>query len=90
MAELLKTGCTTCFDHHYVFPARAGDPIGAQFRAAELVGMRFHASRGSMDLSRKDGGLPPDSVVQTIDQIWPTRSGWCGCGTTRPASPCAR
>ena len=69
MAELLKTGCTTCFDHHYVFPARAGDLIGAQFRAAELVGMRFHASRGSMDLSRKDGGLPPDSVVQTIDQI---------------------
>lgn len=69
MAELLKTGCTTCFDHHYVFPARAGDLIGAQFRAAELVGMRFHASRGSMDLSQKDGGLPPDSVVQTIDQI---------------------
>ena len=60
MAELLKTGCTTCFDHHYVFPARAGDLIGAQFRAAELVGMRFHASRGSMDLSQKDGGLPPD------------------------------
>ena len=69
MAELLKTGCTTCFDHHYVFPARAGDLIGAQVRAAELVGMRFHASRGSMDLSQKDGGLPPDSVVQTIDQI---------------------
>ena len=69
MGELMKNGCTTCFDHHYVFPARAGDLIGAQFRAAELVGMRFHASRGSMDLSRKDGGLPPDSVVQTIDQI---------------------
>lgn len=69
MAELLKTGCTTCFDHHYVFPARAGDLIGAQFRAAELVGMRFHASRGSMDLSQKDGGLPPDSVVQTVDAI---------------------
>lgn len=69
MAELLKTGCTTCFDHHYVFPARAGDLIGAQFRAAEAVGIRFHASRGSMDLSQKDGGLPPDSVVQGIDEI---------------------
>ena len=69
MGELLKTGCTTCFDHHYVFPARAGDLIAAQFRAAGQLGIRFHASRGSMDLSKKDGGLPPDSVVQTIDQI---------------------
>ena len=69
MGELLKAGCTTCFDHHYVFPAGAGDLMGAQFRAAEQLGIRFHASRGSMDLSQKDGGLPPDSVVQTIDQI---------------------
>ena len=69
MGELLKTGCTTCFDHHYVFPERADDLIAAQFRAAEQLGMRFHASRGSMDLSQKDGGLPPDSVVQTIDAI---------------------
>ncbi|NCE63229.1 8-oxoguanine deaminase [Pseudoflavonifractor sp. 524-17] len=69
MAELLKTGCTTCFDHHYVFPERAGDLIAAQFRAADQLGMRFHASRGSMDRSKKDGGLPPDSVVQSIDAI---------------------
>jgi cytosine/adenosine deaminase-related metal-dependent hydrolase len=69
MGELLKNGCTTCFDHHYVFPAHAGDLLAAQFRAAETLGMRFHASRGSMDLSQKDGGLPPDSVVQTIDEI---------------------
>lgn len=69
MGELLKNGCTTCFDHHYVFPDRAGDLIAAQFWAAETVGMRFHASRGSMDLSQKDGGLPPDSVVQSIDEI---------------------
>jgi cytosine/adenosine deaminase-related metal-dependent hydrolase len=69
MGELLKHGCTTCFDHHYVFPAGAGDLTGAQFQAAEELGMRFHASRGSMDLSRKDGGLPPDSVVQDIDAI---------------------
>jgi cytosine/adenosine deaminase-related metal-dependent hydrolase len=69
MGELLKHGCTTCFDHHYVFPAGAGDLIGAQFEAAEALGIRMFASRGSMDLSRKDGGLPPDSVVQTVDEI---------------------
>ena len=69
MGELLKHGCTTCFDHHYVFPAGAGDLIGAQLSAAEELGIRMVSSRGSMDLSRKDGGLPPDSVVQTVDEI---------------------
>ncbi|HIY17436.1 MAG TPA: 8-oxoguanine deaminase [Candidatus Intestinimonas stercorigallinarum] len=69
MGELLKTGCTTCFDHHYVFPQGAGDLIAAQFRAASQLGIRFVASRGSMDLSKKDGGLPPDSVVQSINAI---------------------
>ena len=69
MGELMKNGCTTCFDHHYVFPRDGGDLIAAQFEAAGLIGMRMHASRGSMDLSKKDGGLPPDSVVQTIDEI---------------------
>lgn len=69
MGELLKHGCTTCFDHHYVFPRGSGDLLGAQFAAADELGIRFHASRGSMDLSVKDGGLPPDSVVQTVDEI---------------------
>ena len=69
MAELMRYGCTTCFDHHYVFPAGAGDLIGAQSAAAEALGIRLHASRGSMDLSKKDGGLPPDSVVQPVDEI---------------------
>lgn len=69
LTELAKTGCTTVFDHHYVFPAGAGDLIAAQFRAADQIGVRFHASRGSMDRSKKDGGLPPDSVVQSIDAI---------------------
>lgn len=70
MGELLKTGCTTCFDHHYVFPG--GDCsmlLDAQFAAAKELGVRMYASRGSMDLSKKDGGLPPDSVVQTVDEI---------------------
>ena len=69
MGEMMKHGCTTCFDHHYVFPAGAGDLTGVQFAAAAELGMRMVCSRGSMDLSRKDGGLPPDSVVQTIDEI---------------------
>ena len=69
MGELMKHGCTTCFDHHYVFPAGAGDLIGTQFAAASELGIRMHCSRGSMDLSVKDGGLPPDSVVQTVDAI---------------------
>ena len=69
MGELLKHGCTTCFDHHYVFPAEGGGLLAAQFAAAEELGIRMFASRGSMDLSRKDGGLPPDSVVQTVEEI---------------------
>ncbi|MEG0951595.1 MAG: 8-oxoguanine deaminase, partial [Niameybacter sp.] len=70
MGELVKYGCTTCFDHHYVFPnGISEDLIGTQFAAARELGIRFHASRGSMSLSEKDGGLPPDSVVQNVDTI---------------------
>ena len=69
MGELMKNGCTTCFDHHYVFPRGCGDLIGAQLDAAQALGMRMVCSRGSMDLSVKDGGLPPDSVVQSVDEI---------------------
>ena len=68
--ELLKTGCTTLLDHHYVFPqGHHMDLLDAQFAAADELGIRFHATRGSMDLSVKDGGLPPDSVVQDVDEI---------------------
>ncbi len=70
MGELLKTGCTTSTDHHYVYPhSIKGDIMGLQFKAADDVGMRFSPTRGSMSLSKKDGGLPPDSVVQTDDEI---------------------
>lgn len=70
MGELLKTGCTTATDHHYVYPRNVKDDImGLQFKAADDVGMRFSPTRGSMSLSKKDGGLPPDSVVQTDDEI---------------------
>ncbi|MGO9410573.1 MAG: 8-oxoguanine deaminase [Spirochaetia bacterium] len=69
MGELLKTGCTCSTDHLYLYPRGAGDFVSRQFEAAEKVGMRFSPSRGSMSLSKKDGGLPPDSVVQDADTI---------------------
>lgn len=69
MAELAKYGCTTVFDHHYVFPNAHPDLLPAQFAAAKRLGVRMTVSRGSMDLSEKDGGLPPDSVVQSLETI---------------------
>ncbi|HOE83745.1 MAG TPA: 8-oxoguanine deaminase [Sphaerochaeta sp.] len=70
MAELAKTGCTLTTDHHYLYPRSfKGDLMGLQFKAADTLGMRFSPTRGSMSLSKKDGGLPPDSVVQTDDEI---------------------
>ena len=69
LAELALGGCTTSTDHLYVHPKGAGDLITAEITAAAELGMRFHPTRGSMSRSVKDGGLPPDSVVQTDDEI---------------------
>ncbi len=69
MAELLLSGCTTTTDHHYVFPAGLEDAIDIQVAAAQRLGIRVVLTRGSMDRSVKDGGLPPDSVVQDEDTI---------------------
>ena len=70
IGELLKSGCTTCLDHHYVFPdGKCERFLDTQFAAADALGIRFVATRGSMDRSVKDGGLPPDSVVQSVDKI---------------------
>ncbi len=69
LTELALGGATTSTDHLYVHPKGAGDLISAEIRAAQDLGMRFHPTRGSMSLSVKDGGLPPDSVVQNDDQI---------------------
>ena len=70
MGELLKTGCTCSTDHLYLYPkGTSGDFATRQFAAADMVGMRFSPTRGSMSLSKKDGGLPPDSVVQSEDEI---------------------
>ncbi|MEU7142422.1 8-oxoguanine deaminase [Nocardia sp. NPDC046473] len=69
LAALARTGCTTTTDHHYVFPREGGDLLGAEIAAAAEVGLRFHPCRGSMDLGASAGGLPPDHVVQTLDDI---------------------
>jgi cytosine/adenosine deaminase-related metal-dependent hydrolase len=69
LAQLARTGCTTSTDHHYVFPREGGDLLGAEIRAARDVGLRFHPTRGSMDLGQRDGGLPPDHVVEDRDAI---------------------
>ncbi len=66
---LARTGCTTSMDHHYVFPSDGGDLLGAEIEAAREIGLRFMPTRGSMDLGRSQGGLPPDHVVEDIDTI---------------------
>lgn len=69
LAQHALSGCTTSTDHHYVFPHAGGDLLGAEIRAAADVGLRFQPTRGSMDLGRRDGGLPPDHVVEDRDAI---------------------
>jgi len=69
LAELALSGCGTVFDHHYLFPQGADGLIEAEVQAARELGVRIVASRGSMDLGESDGGLPPDSTVEPIDQI---------------------
>jgi len=69
LAELALSGCTTVFDHHYLFPPGRDGLIEAEIRAARELGVRIVASRGSMDLGESDGGLPPDAVVENRDDI---------------------
>ncbi|WP_030265485.1 8-oxoguanine deaminase [Streptomyces sp. NRRL B-24484] len=68
-AALLKSGCTTASDHHYVFPQGGGDVLGASIEGVQELGLRFTALRGSMDRSKKDGGLPPDHAVERTEDI---------------------
>jgi cytosine/adenosine deaminase-related metal-dependent hydrolase len=69
LAELALSGCTTVFDHHYVFPRGRSGLIEAEVRAARELGVRIVASRGSMDLGVSDGGLPPDELVEDLDAV---------------------
>jgi cytosine/adenosine deaminase-related metal-dependent hydrolase len=69
LAALAVSGCTTSTDHNYLFPRGAGDLLGATVRAARDIGLRFHPCRGSMDLGRSAGGLPPDSLVEDRDAV---------------------
>ena len=69
MAELLFSGCTTTTDHHYVFPRGHGNLLDVEIEAARRIGIRFHPTRGSMSVGQSQGGLPPDSVVESEDRI---------------------
>jgi 8-oxoguanine deaminase len=69
MSELLLSGCTTTTDHHYVFPSGLEEAIDIEVAVAKRLGMRVLLTRGSMNRSQRDGGLPPDSIVQDEDTI---------------------
>src|SRR4029078_2233289 len=64
MSELLLSGCTTTTDHHYVFPAGLEDAVDIEVAVARRLGVRVLLTRGSMNRSQRDGGLPPEHLVQ--------------------------
>ncbi|SIO89075.1 8-oxoguanine deaminase [Nocardiopsis sp. JB363] len=67
LTHLALSGCTTASDHHYIYPAGRGDIVAAEVEAAREVGIRLDLARGSMDRGHSQGGLPPDSVVETLE-----------------------
>jgi cytosine/adenosine deaminase-related metal-dependent hydrolase len=69
LAELALSGCTTVFDHHYVFPRGRTGLVEAEVQAARELGVRIVAARGSMDLGVSRGGLPPDALVEDLDSV---------------------
>jgi len=69
LAELALSGCSTVFDHHYVFPRGRAGLVEAEVEAARELGVRIVAARGSMDLGASAGGLPPDDLVEELDAV---------------------
>ena len=69
LTELMLSGCTTAADHHYLFPQGLENAVDIEVEEARALGLRMTVTRGAMNLGQKDGGLPPDSVVQDDEAI---------------------
>ena len=89
LAELALSGCTTVFDHHYVFPRGGGDLIEAEMTAARELGVRLIPSRGSMDLGVSKGGLPPDDLVEDADEVLAETEGLAATYPELVVAPCS-
>jgi cytosine/adenosine deaminase-related metal-dependent hydrolase len=89
LAELALSGCTTVFDHHYVFPRDQTGIAEALLRAAQEIGVRLVFGRGSMDLGESEGGLPPDSLVEDLDTILEQTEKLAQDGVDVAVAPCS-
>ena len=89
LAELALSGCTTAFDHHYVFPKGQPDVIDALIQAATELGLQLVVGRGSMDLGESKGGLPPDSLVEETETILEQTEQLADRGVEVAVSPCS-
>jgi cytosine/adenosine deaminase-related metal-dependent hydrolase len=89
LAELALSGCTTAFDHHYVFPRGQPDVIDALLQAAADLGVHLLVGRGSMDLGESQGGLPPDSLVEDRETILEETAQLAARGIEIAVSPCS-
>jgi cytosine/adenosine deaminase-related metal-dependent hydrolase len=89
LAELALSGCTTAFDHHYVFPRDQSGIAEALLRAASEIGVRLVFGRGSMDLGESEGGLPPDTLVEDLDTILEQTEKLTRDGVDVAVAPCS-
>jgi cytosine/adenosine deaminase-related metal-dependent hydrolase len=89
LAELALSGCTTVFDHHYVFPRDQSGLAEALLRAAEEIGVRLVFGRGSMNLGQSEGGLPPDELVEDLDSILEQTEMLARSGVDIAVAPCS-
>jgi cytosine/adenosine deaminase-related metal-dependent hydrolase len=89
LAELALSGCTTAFDHHYVFPQGQPGVIDALIQAASEIGVHVIVGRGSMDLGESKGGLPPDSLVEGMETVLEETEQLAERGVDVAVSPCS-